>query len=256
MFRHIDSKPLATVALLMMALSVSAALPDSATQDDGKQVAGDEQQCSETKAEPTPDIEGDVRLPIVKVAPIYPDRALKEGIEGDVLLEFVVTETGAVRDAVVLEANPSGVFERAALKAVLKFKYKPRIVDGRPVETTGVRNRIAFEISDDEKTSLETKAEPSPVVEGEIELPIVKVAPIYPERAIKEGIEGDVLLEFVVTETGAVRDAVVVEAKPSGVFEQAALNAVGKFKYKPRIVDGEPVETTGVRNRFSFEISD
>lgn len=254
--RHIDSKPLTTVAFLTMALSVSAALPDNATQDDGKQAAGDEQQRSETKAEPTPDVEGDVGLPIVKVSPIYPDRALKEGIEGHVLLEFVVTETGAVRDAVVLEAKPSGVFERAALNAVAKFKYKPRIVDGRPVESPGVRNRIAFEISDDEKTSSETKAQPSPVLEGEIELPIVKVAPIYPERAIKEGIEGDVLLEFVVTETGAVRDAVVVEAKPSGVFEQAALNAVGKFKYKPRIVDGKPVETPGVRNRFSFEISD
>ena len=255
MLRHIDSKPIATVALLMMALSVSAALPDSATQDDGKQVAGDEQQCSETKAEPTPD-EGDVRLPIVKVSPIYPDRALKEGIEGHVLLEFVVTETGAVRDAVVLEANPSGVFDEAALKAVGKFKYKPRIVAGKPVETTGVRNRFAFEISDDEKMSLETNAKPSPDVEGEIELPIVKVAPIYPERALKERIEGDVLLEFVVTETGAVRDAVVVEAKPRGVFERAALNAVDKFKYKPRIVDGKPVETTGVRNRFSFEIYD
>ena len=248
--RHIDSKPLATAALLTMALSVSA------TQDDGKQVTGDAQPCSETKAEPRPDVEGDVSLPIVKVAPIYPDRALKEGIEGHVLLEFVVTETGAVRNAVVLEANPSGVFERAALKAVAKFKYKPRIVDGRPVETTGVRNRIAFEISDDEQTSSETKAEPPQDIDGDIELPIVKVAPIYPERAFKEGIEGDVLLEFVVTETGAVRDAVVVEAKPSGVFEQAALNAVGKFKYKPRIVDGKPVETTGVRNRFSFEISD
>lgn len=254
--RHIDSKPLATVALLMMALSVSAAPSDSANQDDGKQVTGDEQACSEKKAEPRPDVAGEVSLPIVKVAPIYPDRALNEGIEGHVLLEFVVTETGAVRDAVVLEANPSGVFEQAALKAVAKFKYKPRIVDGRPVETTGVRNRIAFEISDDEETPSEAKAEPPQDVEGDTELPIVKVAPIYPERAFKEGIEGDVLLEFVVTETGAVRDAVVVEAKPSGVFEQAALNAVGKFKYKPRIVDGKPVETTGVRNRFSFEISD
>lgn len=148
MLRHIDSKPFATVALLMTALSVSAAPSDGANQDDGKQVIGDEPACSETKAEPRPDIEGEVSLPIVKVAPIYPDRALEEGIEGHVLLEFAVTETGAVRDAVVLEANPSGVFERAALNAVGKFKYKPRIVDGKPVETTGVRNRFSFEISD------------------------------------------------------------------------------------------------------------
>ena len=48
----------------------------------------------------------------------------------------------------------------------------------------------------------------------------------------------------------------VLEAEPSGVFDQAALDAVGKFRYKPKVVDGEPVEITGVRNRFTFEISD
>ena len=82
------------------------------------------------------------------------------------------------------------------------------------------------------------------------------MAPIYPEDAVREGIEGHVLLEFVVTESGAVRDPVVLEAQPPGVFDQAALDAVGKFKYKPKVVDGEPVEITGVRNRFTFEISD
>ena len=188
------------------------------------------------------------------MAPIYPARALEEEIEGHVLLEFVVTETGAVRDAVVLEAEPSGVFDQAALNAAAKFKYKPRLVDGKPVATAGVRNRFVFEVSDDEVPSSETKQEPDAI--GDIFLPIMKVAPIYPERAIKEAIEGHVLLEFVVTEAGAVRDAVVLEAEPSGVFERAALNAVAKFKYKPRLVDGKPVATAGVRNRVVFEISD
>lgn len=249
MSRHVDSKPFATIALLMIALSVSAAAPASETQDG-------EKPYSETKAKLRAEVEGEIGLPVVKVAPIYPDRAIKEGIEGHVLLEFVVTETGTVRDVVVLEAEPSDVFERAAIKAVLKFKYKPRIVDGKPVETVGVRNRFAFEISDDDQPLSATKAKSRTDVQGDVSLPIVKVAPVYPDRAIKEGIEGHVLLGFVVTETGAVRDAVVLEAKPSGVFEQAALNAVAKFKYKPRIVDGLPVETVGVRNRIVFEISD
>ena len=64
------------------------------------------------------------------------------------------------------------------------------------------------------------------------------------------------LLEFSVTELGAVRDPVVLEAEPPGVFDQAALDAVGKFKYKPKVIDGEAVEITGVRNRIVFEISD
>ena len=88
-------------------------------------------------------------LPIVKVAPIYPRRALTRNIEGHVLLEFVVTATGAVRDPVVIEAKPPGFFERAAIQAALKFKYKPKVIDGEPVAVSGVRNRIVFEMSDE-----------------------------------------------------------------------------------------------------------
>ncbi len=87
-------------------------------------------------------------LPIVKVAPVYPRRAQTRGIEGYVLLEFVVTRTGAVRDPVVLEAKPPGIFDRAALNAALKFKYKPKVVNGEPIDVAGVRNRITFELTD------------------------------------------------------------------------------------------------------------
>jgi len=87
-------------------------------------------------------------------------------------------------------------------------------------------------------------------------LPIVKVAPIYPRRAQTRGIEGYVILEFTVTKTGAVADPVVVEAKPPGVFDRAATNAALKFKYKPKVVDGEPIAVTGVRNRITFELAD
>lgn len=86
-------------------------------------------------------------------------------------------------------------------------------------------------------------------------LPIVKVAPIYPRRAQTRGIEGYVVLEFTVTKTGAVRDPIVVEAKPSGIFDRAASNAALKFKYKPKVVNGEPIEVPGVRNRITFELA-
>ena len=87
-------------------------------------------------------------LPIVKVNPVYPRRAQTRGIEGYVLLEFVVTKTGAVRDPVVLEAKPPGIFDRAAIGAALKFKYKPKVVNGEPIDVAGVRNRITFELAD------------------------------------------------------------------------------------------------------------
>ncbi len=87
-------------------------------------------------------------LPIVKVQPIYPRRAQTRGIEGYVLLQFTVTATGAVRDPVVIEAKPPGIFDRAAINAALKFKYKPKVINGEPIEVAGVLNRIVFELSD------------------------------------------------------------------------------------------------------------
>ena len=88
--------------------------------------------------------EGDY-LPIVRVAPVYPARALSRGLEGHVDLSFTVTAAGTVRDPTVLFST-SSLFERAATRAVLKFKYKPRVVDGIPVDVPNVKTRITFRI--------------------------------------------------------------------------------------------------------------
>ena len=90
--------------------------------------------------------EGDY-LPIVRVAPVYPARALSRGLEGFVDLSFTVTTAGTVKDPIVLQST-SSLFERAAVRAVLKFKYKPRVVDGVPVEVPGVKTRISFMLED------------------------------------------------------------------------------------------------------------
>ncbi len=90
--------------------------------------------------------EGDY-LPIVRVAPVYPARALSRGIEGYVDMSFTVTTTGTVKDAIVMFST-SSLFDRAATRAVLKFKYKPRVVDGQPVEVSGVKTRITFKIEE------------------------------------------------------------------------------------------------------------
>lgn len=85
-------------------------------------------------------------LPIVKVNPIYPRRAQSRGIEGYVIVEFTVTTNGSVKDPRVIEAQPQGIFDRAAMDAAMKFKYKPRVVDGTATEVAGVQNKISFEI--------------------------------------------------------------------------------------------------------------
>jgi protein TonB len=88
--------------------------------------------------------EGDY-LPIVRVAPVYPARALSRGLEGHVDLSFTVTAAGTVRDPIIMFST-SSLFERAATRAVLKFKYKPRVVDGIAVDVSGVKTRITFKI--------------------------------------------------------------------------------------------------------------
>lgn len=84
-------------------------------------------------------------------------------------------------------------------------------------------------------------------------LPIVKVPPEYPRRALQRNIEGQCTVEFTVTKTGSVRDPKIVQCDT--LFEQASMQAVLKFKYKPRIENGEPVEVPGVRNMFTYKLS-
>ena len=88
-------------------------------------------------------------------------------------------------------------------------------------------------------------------------LPIVKVAPIYPRRAQTRGISGYCIVTYTVTTTGAIRDPYVEnesDCSPKGIFERASLKAAAKFKYKPRVVDGQAIEVAGVRNKFTYEL--
>ena len=92
--------------------------------------------------------EGDY-LPIVKVAPIYPQRALTRGVEGYCVVEYSVTRQGTTREPFVVEDQcTSSLFHRASLQAALKFKYKPRILDGEAVEVRGVQNKFTYEITE------------------------------------------------------------------------------------------------------------
>ncbi len=88
-------------------------------------------------------------------------------------------------------------------------------------------------------------------------LPIVKVAPIYPNRALTRGIEGYCVVQYTVTRQGTTKDPIVIEDQcTSTLFHSASINAALKFKYKPRIMDGEAVEVPGVQNKFTYEITE
>ena len=61
-------------------------------------------------------------------------------------VEYTVTKTGSIRDPFAVDCSPKGIFERASLKAALKFKYKPRVVDGEAIEVAGVQNKFTYEL--------------------------------------------------------------------------------------------------------------
>ncbi|MCB2091334.1 MAG: TonB family protein [Alphaproteobacteria bacterium] len=84
-------------------------------------------------------------LPIVRVNPQYPPRAAENGIEGYCTVEFTVTAQGTTSNVIAIESSHA-MFERPAIKAAEKYKYKPRVVDGEPIPVTGVRVRIEFQL--------------------------------------------------------------------------------------------------------------
>ena len=92
--------------------------------------------------------------------------------EGYVDLSFTVTTEGTVRDPWVIRSDaceesaiPS--MERAAIKAVLDFKYRPRVVDGEAVEVEGVRTRITFTLEDEDEGGEESQASELDAGDGE-----------------------------------------------------------------------------------------
>jgi protein TonB len=87
-------------------------------------------------------------IPVVRVSPQYPLRASERGIEGWVEVEFTISKLGTVKDPRVFNSHPSSIFDRAALKAIRKWKYNPKIEDGEPVERPGVKVRLKFDLSD------------------------------------------------------------------------------------------------------------
>lgn len=83
-------------------------------------------------------------IPLVRIAPEYPPRALRRGIEGWVQVQFTITATGAVKDPKVVAAEPPGLFDEAAIKSILRWRYNPKIEGGVAVERVGVQTVIRF----------------------------------------------------------------------------------------------------------------
>jgi protein TonB len=89
-------------------------------------------------------------------------------------------------------------------------------------------------------------------------LPLVAIAPQYPTRAAQRGIEGWCLVSFTVNGLGNVLEdtIVVVDAEPSTMFDRSSIRAAGRFKFQPRVVDGQGVAVENVQYVFRYELED
>ena len=85
-------------------------------------------------------------VPLVRIAPDYPQRALQRGLEGWVRVQFTITVTGTVKDPIVVDADPKNIFDDAALKSIARWRYNPKVEDGTPVERVGVQTIIRFQL--------------------------------------------------------------------------------------------------------------
>lgn len=84
--------------------------------------------------------------PIVRIEPKYPAQAARDGKEGWVRLSFTINEVGGVDDVEVIDADPKRVFDREAKRALSKWKYKPKIEDGKPMKQFNMKVQLDFKL--------------------------------------------------------------------------------------------------------------
>ena len=85
-------------------------------------------------------------IPAVRVAPSYPRIAAQKGLSGYVQVIFDITAQGKTENIRVIDSQPKRIFDRAAVKAVSKWKYQPQTQDGKPMRTNNVVTKVIFEM--------------------------------------------------------------------------------------------------------------
>jgi len=85
--------------------------------------------------------------PLVRIEPQYPPRAAERGVEGSCSVRFDVTPDGTPTNITILTCD-SSLFERAAIRAVERWRYNPKVEDGIPVARRGVETQFNFELAE------------------------------------------------------------------------------------------------------------
>jgi TonB family protein len=190
-------------------------------------------------------------------------RAARDGVQGKVWIQLLISETGDVEKAEIISGQPD--LARAVQEAMKKWKFKPYIHNGKPVK---VSTKMPFDFAFQNKVtdvdappdssanapaSLASAAGTSPegsggyaaqkirVSSGLAEgLKVHDVQPIYPLEARRSHLQGEVLLQATIGKDGLIHDLKVVKGDP--ILADAAKGAVEQWRYRPYVLEGHPVE--------------
>jgi TonB family protein len=193
---------------------------------------------------PPPD---STRLELIKkVKPEYPPSAVPDKLQGQVIVRIVVNETGDVDSAEVISGNP--VLAAAAVDAVKQWKFKPFIKNGQPVKAA-VKLPFDFAPPADAvpdaipKPSDEENPHPVRVSAGVMRgMSLHTVDPVYPAIAKSAGVQGTVVLGAIIGKDGTIEDLHFISGDP--LLTPAAIEAVKTWRYRPYLLNGEPVKVS------------
>ena len=214
-------------------------------------------------------VSGDVMRGVLvkKVAPIYPPLARQAHIQGTVIPKILVNKSGDVYDVQLVSGHL--MLSPAAIEAVKQWQYQPYLLNGEAVEvetSVQVVFRLAGEPPEPNGVAGDApggvgfpQATTSPKGRVRISENVARslclcgdIHPIYPPEAKAKHIEGVVVLKVDVTRDGNVNNLELISGHP--LLAPAAIDAVKRWKYKPFLLNGAPVEVeTTVQVNFVLE---
>ncbi len=222
--------------------------------------------ASETGSVPVRIAEGVVRpVKVFGPPPRYTEEAREARVQGAVVLQAVIDTRGDVSDVKVLQGLSEGL-DQAAVEAVRQWKFKPATLNG---ERVAVYYEVAVDFRLEEQASTEpgqesatmegsrigsdqeplaaeragTEPGEAPIMVGEDVIPPVKLhapVPQYTEAARKKRIQGVVIVQAIIDKRGDVASVKVHKALPEGL-DQAAAEAIRRWKFRPATLNGQPV---------------
>ncbi|MGH8273684.1 MAG: energy transducer TonB [Gammaproteobacteria bacterium] len=179
------------------------------------------------------------------VPPKYPGAAAAQHLRGSVTVGFTIEADGRTARIHILSATTRNVFNQATREAVRQWRFRPATENGKPVART-VSQTIVFNPPVQQTTLPQPPPTPklaqtqaAPPKQASAKSVPVKiqpthiVAPAYPPKAYRQGIGGAVTVQFTVGTDGRPRHIRVIQATPQGLFNEAAKQAVRKWRFQP-----------------------